>query len=576
MLRNASFSPPMQVPSPPPPSPSSPSMSRPTSQVVRRNSKRAVFDIVSTSPPESFDGQDKAILKERLERSRRLRIAVKPGVPARLLSDKEAQGSSSSSSSGIESGQQDEHGGEAHRAEAAGEDETLSPSSPWITDSESPAPQGNTLTTKRSQDVGGEIKREGRDGRLATAKKEIRIEGFNVQNPADSPAPLTPSTRRPPFSRTTSATTSSLSLLLARASAIAPLVAETGTPATAAPEPTTDEMTQNCSTKRSGRTWNGDSVAEKLASRSRPATPSSSPVRKSAPASGPSSLTHPSKTFPPTTPSRTHSLASSASLPSLARASSMKRTRFLTPSASVTSTPSSSPPRSSTVLQFTRSPMCTRQNSKGGHDLILRKPGGTSLFQQQQPESESDLEETEVEEISECDEVEDFNRFRESIRFSPSATAKLNLLRIRVPAPEPSIFASHYSNSATSLSSMSSSTLRDASSVSSSPKSTRGYQLAASVPNVSVTSPDPVNARRVSSEPKRVDLKSFRREQVARKEKTATGSESSLESRDRQRSVSPRSSTPKQQTRRNTSTAPVSPTSLPYLQVPWKKLFSHN
>ncbi|GAA5829066.1 hypothetical protein JCM3766R1_003920 [Sporobolomyces carnicolor] len=552
MLRNASFSPPMQVPSPPPPSPSSPSMSRPTSQVVRRNSKRAVFDIVSTSPPESFDGQDKAILKERLERSRRLRIAVKPGVPARLLSDKEAQGSSSSSSSGIESGQQDEHGGEAHRAEAAGEDETLSPSSPWITDSESPAPQGNTLTTKRSQDVGGEIKREGRDGRLATAKKEIRIEGFNVQNPADSPAPLTPSTRRPPFSRTTSATTSSLSLLLARTSAIAPLVAETGTPATAAPEPTTDEMTQNCSTKRSGRTWNGDSVAEKLASRSRPATPSSSPVRKSAPASGPSSLTHPSKIFPPTTPSRTHSLASSASLPSLARASSMKRTRFLTPSASVTSTPSSSPPRSSTVLQFTRSPMCTRQNSKGGHDLILRKPGGTSLFQQQQPESESDLEETEVEEISECDEVEDFNRF------------------------QPSIFATHYSNSATSLSSMSSSTLRDASSVSSSPKSTRGYQLAASVPNVSVTSPDPVNARRVSSEPKRVDLKSFRREQVARKEKTATGSESSLESRDRQRSVSPRSSTPKQQTRRNTSTAPVSPTSLPYLQVPWKKLFSHN
>ncbi|GAA5909415.1 uncharacterized protein JCM6883_003934 [Sporobolomyces salmoneus] len=535
-LASPSFSPPLfsPVPSPPPPSPTSPNHSRSRSHPLRRNPKRAVFDIVSTSP-QSFDSAEKTMLKTRLERSRKLRIAVKPGVPARLLSDKEVD--SSNSSSGLEQGNAE--GG----SKGKGTSDEKETESPWITDSDPPTRTTSPITElveSSRQEVGSTSKQAeekeketlSKRNQPTITKKGIRVEGFHVRGHSQPiPDPVS-STVRPPFSRSTSASTSSrstsastssLSLLLARTPFPAPDASRSTTPLP--PSTSSNDPAPSCSA-RPGKTWNGDVVAEKLASQSRAATPSTSPATST-------------RTLPPTMqPRPPYTLSSSASLPSLARQSSLKRTRFLTPSACLTSTPSSSPPESPNVLNFTRRSR-SRQRSLPGRDLRA-----TMVLHH---EPESDLDETKVEETSDCEELEDFNRF------------------------QPSIFASHYSNSATSLSSMSSSTLRTTSSVSSSPKSTKGIQLAASVPNVPVSSaPDPVTSRRVSSEPKHVNLRDFRRQQLAQKEKLleSTGTDS-------ERST-PRPSSKQQVRRDSTTTSPVSPTSLPYLQLPWKKLFSHN
>ncbi|GAA5961779.1 hypothetical protein JCM3765_004068 [Sporobolomyces pararoseus] len=542
LMRTTSFSPPLfsPVPSPPPPSPSSSNSRIPQ----RSNSKRAVFDIVSSSP-QSFDGQEKTILKARLERSRKLRIAVKPGVPARLLSDKEAD--STTSSSGVEQGSEVELNSESNGVKAKeGKGKGIeSPSSPWITDSDPPTRTStpvNNKAQKSSKLVDSKGQKEKVDFPTRRINETTKIQGFEIQSSSQQqhpPAP--PRSLRPPFSRVNSETTSSLSLLLARTQSSTELSLP---PASPIPAVINDgDAAQQTSIRPAGRTWNGDIVAETLASQSRAVTPSTSPsVSASAQSSPPRSLrSH----LPCSKPTTGHSLSSSASLPSLARTTESKRTRFLTSSASLTTTPSSSPPKSASVLQFTRRPTCVRQSSMAeGFPRFGRQLArvGSTLSQR---DSDSGLEETEVEEDSEYEELQDFNRF------------------------QPSIFASHYSNSATSLSSASSSIVRTSSSISSSPKSTRGFELATSAPNVSVaqTSPDPSTTRRVSSEPKRVNLQDLRRQQLERKEKSLK-----LDTNE----TSEEGSTPrpgsKQGTRRAASA--ISPTSMPHLQLPWKKLFS--
>lgn len=412
LMRTTSFSPPLfsPVPSPPPPSPSSSNSRIPQ----RSNSKRAVFDFISSSP-QSFDGQEKTILKARLQRSRQLRIAVKPGVPARLLSDKEMD-SSTSSSSGVEQGSEVEQtskdsGEKGKEGKGKGVE---SPSSPWITDSDPPT-RSSTPVSKQAQKssklVGTKVQKEKVEFPTRKIGETTKIQGFDIQGSTQQQPPTSPppTSLRPPFSRANSATASSLSLLLARPNSSTELSLPPPSPLPAITQD--DDAAHHVPSRPSGRTWNGDVVAECLASQSRAVTPSTSPsVSISAQPSPPRSL----RAYPPSTkPATNHTLSSSTSLPSLARNSESKRTRFLTSSASLTTTPNSSPPKSASVLQFTRRPTCTRQSSMGeGFSRFGRQLArvGSTLSQQ---DSDSDLEETEIEEDSECEELQEFDRFRE-------------------------------------------------------------------------------------------------------------------------------------------------------------------
>ncbi|GAA5886840.1 hypothetical protein JCM16303_005725 [Sporobolomyces ruberrimus] len=561
MTRTPSSSPPLfsPVPSPPPPSPTSPPASRPAPPSVRRrNSKRAVFDLVSTSP-QAFPDQAESNLKERLERSRKLRIAVKPGVPAGLLSEQDVE--TSTGSSGAER-DDPESTSKVQGQEAQGEDS----SSPWTTDSDPPSRTTSPSTRrKKAHPQALEEKAKKEDPKpppesVKTRRERVRIEGFEVLN-SPQPPPLLRSISsftRPPLSRSANTSTSSLSLMFARPPSSNPLV-----PSDAPPNPPTsqenEDIVQPPSTKAPGRTWNGEIVAETLASHSRGVTPSTSPrARQSSVPSSTSRFASPQSTQP---------LSTSASLPSLTRASSLKRTRFLAPSPSLAPTPSSSPPRTLETLQFSRRPTCTRQRSMGegwsqfGRGRQERVSAGRGLAAFSKIEAGSDSEETEVEEESQCEELV-YNRFRESL---PLAILRKWALSDFGTA-EPSIFASHYSNSATSLSSASSSTLLATSSISSSPKSTKSFQVATSVPTVPVSQPPEGPARRVSSEPKRVNLQDLRRQQQERRKKSTT--------EESEASAGTASRPPAQQRRRPSTTSPVSPTSMPHLQLPWKKLFS--
>ncbi|GAA6015880.1 hypothetical protein JCM11491_007224 [Sporobolomyces phaffii] len=555
METDSHFSP---VPSPPPPSPSSPAVARTTGpRSLARTSRRAVFDLVSSpSPQSSFSGPERTALQERLERTSKVRIAVKPGVPARLLSDHELDPESSNSSSGVE---------RQHDEPVASDD------SPWFTDSDPPTRTSTPVTRtlrRQSKLIEGALRREPVQTPGSKRGEAIRVEGFDVRDPHQPPARPPPPNPRPALSRSTNSSTSSLSLMLAR-----PLPSTSfpqgPPPPSQRPSLADDDHVQPyLTTKQAGRTWNGEIVAATLASQSRTATPSTSPTLRKGFTSRPPSPSLSCKVDPATGRTTVHPLSTSASLPSLlARSTSTKRTRFLTPSVSLTSTPESSPPRSSTVLQFTRRPTCTRQ---GGH--LERSRAGSTLSPVSLASVEATPEETEVEEGSEGEELE-FNRF------------------------QPSIFASHYSNSATSLSSASSSSMMRASSgtatstssLSSSPKSTRsGFSCSVPPPRLSpLDSPAPPS-RKTSSDPiQRVNLAELRREQAARRHASEEAEAAEAEAsetttptptrdpgdhrrspdRDRARPNPP-------PLRRGTTTSPVSPTSMPQLQVPWKKLFS--
>ncbi|GAA5932176.1 uncharacterized protein JCM15063_001144 [Sporobolomyces koalae] len=336
--------------------------------------------------PQSFGEAEKTHLKERLERTRKLKIAVKPGFPARVIKEQEAE-STNSSSSGMNQKQGEIEGDKQSESKR-------SPDSPWLTDSEPP--------TRRSNPSLG--------ASTTTCEREnrgIRIEGFDI--PASQPQPV-PAACRPSLSRSTNASTSSLSLLFARTPFLAP----------AAPvEPACcPDVGTSASSGLAGQTWNGDIVGRTLA-KSRAPTPSTPPdIARQA-----------------TAP---HVLSSSASLPSLTRATSCKRSRFLTTSTSLTTTPSTSPPKPSCTLQFTRRSTPARQHSfrdtwsavQAGvkaNDMVTRKKGVMA----ERPDSEIEQEEIDH---SECEDL-DFNCFREHqttiiSRLLPLSFSKLAILEI--------------------------------------------------------------------------------------------------------------------------------------------------
>ena len=353
------FSPPL--PSPPHPPPPSPILHGPT-PVRRRSSKRAVFEIASASP-QSFTSEEQTTLKERLELSRRRKITVKPGVPARLLSQREME---ESSSSGVERDQKETGRARNDEVDKArpgrGSD---SSSSPWVTDSETPSQQvvSDILAERRKKSSGGQqyAKRGGAGKPRCGA---IRIEGFDIPADQQSSTPLTsPSTPRTPR-RPALCSTSSLSRLFAHAT---PSI-ET-TPLEPSEPPPSDLPLPQPVTVNPGATWNTDIFGAALAAENRSTIPSASTEASTVDHRSRSRSTTVSSSS--TLPRTKTSLSTSSSRSTLAAAS--KRPHFLSPSPSIVSTPSHSPPRSLVIptdekdlnLQFIRRPGFTRQGSAG-------------------------------------------------------------------------------------------------------------------------------------------------------------------------------------------------------------------
>ncbi|GAA6061061.1 hypothetical protein JCM10212_000104 [Sporobolomyces blumeae] len=530
-MQTASFSPPLfsPVPSPPPPSPAV----SPHGHPLRRfPSKRATFDILATSP-ESWDAYEKTLLKSRLDRSRQLKIAVKPGVPARLLTSKELLTSSSSGTDTASKTKGPEPDGRKHDRRNS----SSSLSSPWATDSDQAPHPETSPRRKASQRVsaqGAQTRPPNQDERVrapasrpvppvrrtSATKKTTRItEGFEVPTPTRNPVSSghasdhSSSTCTQP-SRSASPT-SSLSLLFSRN---LPGPAPSNAPASL---PT--ELSNSLTGQRTARKpWNGDVVAAALARDRRPSA-SSGVVRTESTAGQlpPRAM----QTFPPLTiNTSTKSLGPSSSLPAFGSSSNLastKRARFLTPSHSLTSTPNPSPPLSpvmstadakSLSLQFCRRPGFTRKGSMGEsfsklcepqkerERAVARSRNGSLLREgslgrvADAAETEAEVTDTEVE-VSETEEL-----CRDQFQTS--------------------VFASNYSNSATSLSSASSSVLAG-SAASASPKSTLGSSSLSAAFSVSTPSVSPSNQdshRRVSSEPSNAAvLKTLRRQQLERK-----------------------------------------------------------
>jgi len=401
MMHASSSSPP---PSAPPPSPEidPPTLHgpTPTPTPLQRRAKRAVFEIASTSP-QAFTSEEESVLKERLERARKVGIAVKPGVPARLLPEKEME---DSSSSGLDRGQAKTDGVEAEgKIWGKGGD-----SSPWATDSETSSRRvsSRVVIERKKKSTGGS--QDGKRGGGKPRGGAIRVEGFEIRDaqiPSSSHPPPSPSR---PLRRPALCSTSSLSRLFA-------------CPPSSMPAESSDTALLDLPLPQPGtpsRNWNADIFGAALAAENRAATPTAPPMvpKCEGKARSRSTTVSSSSTL---TKSNT-SLSTSSSRSTLATAS--RRPHFLSPSPSLVSTPNHSPPRSPVKpnnekdlnLQFVRRPGFNRQGSAGESMSRLYSGRGekeTSSRGKSREISESDGTDTEVEQ-SESEESELSSLFR--------------------------------------------------------------------------------------------------------------------------------------------------------------------
>ncbi|GAA5954423.1 hypothetical protein JCM21900_006806 [Sporobolomyces salmonicolor] len=556
MIRAASppsviaFSP---APSPPPPSPV-PARS-PLQPLGRRPSTKATFDVYSTSPV-SWSASDQTYLKAQLDRARRAKVAIKPGAPARLLSKKElerlknaeAESEETTSTTDVmrETGTEEE--GEAGNGS----------SPPWMTDPESPAtssPAAARLAKKvahvQRSDGKVIVAKSGEAPTSLPLKQSIRIRGFQIKQASPSvSSPHANLFRLPPSASTplspSTSPTSRLSSLLAR-----PTTQLTPTPAIAL-RPITSRSALQPRKPGIAATWNTDALATALATANSPpmcqppmVARHSHPFHRAVAASSKNlsraeSGSTPASIAPfPAAGSPSSSLHIATSV--VRRASqtlnfpgSSPRHRFLTPASSRPATPNPSPPLSPVMsakdpkqltLYFARRPDMCRNGSTGDRSRNLglevqgepeqqrvetgrggalskstRKGGaGMSIHYATPPSSygrASSAELTDTEPESECEEL-------------------------RLDRLETSVFASPHSNSATSLSSASSSRFRQVSTSPSKPSLTsKELTVAFSDPSPSLASRSPQQPfRRAASDPSthHVDMKDLRAQQLVRK-----------------------------------------------------------
>ncbi|GAA5900575.1 hypothetical protein JCM5296_005286 [Sporobolomyces johnsonii] len=536
------------APSPPPPSPAS--TQSPLYQVGRKPSTKATFDVYSTSPA-SWSASDQTYLKAQLDRARRAKVATKPGVPARLLTTKELERLRKAEAESEETTTTTD----AMRETGNEEDE----SSPWMTDPESPVTSSPAAARPAKKVAHAErsaakviVAKSGDSPTSLPIKQSIRIRGFQVIETSPSVAsPPVDSSRLPPSASTplspSTSPISRLSSLLAR-----PTTQLTQTPAIALP-PTTSQSALQLRKRGTAAPWNTNALVTALAAPDSPPTPRRPPVVVRHPypshaAVGSSSTklsragsgSKPAPTAPFPRPSATASslhittsvsLNSSQTLPFLGP---FPHHRLLTPASSRPPTPNPSPPLSPIMsakdpkqltLHFARRPgMCRigstgdmRRNAdreaqgepeqqgvetwRGGASPKSPSRGGAmkSVHYATPPSSNgraSSMELTDTEPESECEE--------------------LSLDRL-----ETSVFASPRSNSATSLSSASSSRFRHAStSPSKASITSKDLTAAFSAPSPSLVSRSPQQpVRRAASDPSthHVDMKGLRAQQLARR-----------------------------------------------------------
>ncbi|GAA5866224.1 hypothetical protein JCM1840_004047 [Sporobolomyces johnsonii] len=573
------------APSPPPPSPAS--TQSPLYQVGRKPSTKATFDVYSTSPA-SWSASDQTYLKAQLDRARRAKVATKPGVPARLLSTKELERLRKAEAESEETSTTDAMRETGNEEGEAGDDS----SSPWMTDPESPATSSPAAARPAKKVAPAERSAEqvivAKSGDSPTSltslpiKQSIRIRGFQVIETSPSVAsPPADSSRLPPSASTplspSTSPTSRLSSLLAR-----PTTQLTQTPAIALP-PTTSQSALQPRKRGIAAAWNTNALATALAAPDslpphqppvvvRHPYPShtgvgSSSMKLSRAGSGSKPASIAPFPMPSATASSLHittsvSLNSSQTLPF---PGPFPHRRLLTPASSRPTTPNPSPPLSPIMsakdpkqltLHFARRPgMCRigstgdmRRNAdpeaqgepeqqrvetwRGGASPKSPSKGGAmkSVHYATPPSSigrASSMELTDTEPESECEELS-LDRLGASRAFPAVPPQSKRLTKLRLA--ETSVFASPRSNSATSLSSASSSRFRHASTSPSKPSITsKDLSAAFSAPSPSLASRSPQQpVRRAASDPSthHVDMKGLRAQQLARRNQMETEGDS--------------------------------------------------
>ncbi|PRQ70303.1 hypothetical protein AAT19DRAFT_11535 [Rhodotorula toruloides] len=563
-------------PSPPPPnsparsaSPSAFSIpfNGPSRRLLVASRQRAVFDLHSSSPI-SPTAVEKTILKTQLDRAKSTKVLIRPGAPARALTDEE-----------LRTLKKEE---EDSATTSGGGDGPLSPpeeeEGAWV---DEPASLSKAQTTAASR----QLKPTDSTVPTVVAGSPLRqVVGFAEpstspeQSAASHPASASQTEddtvkhppARPPFHRSHTAPstpsispTSYLSTLLSRQppSATPPQLDRSpvmgSTTLLAAPSSSL-EVRQ---TVKSSSTWTGDVLATALKVVKAPSMPilSASKVERKRP-SGVATTKPPSPASSLPSSPRSRALGKTRSLPSPALPSTspakvhQHTPRTIRPSSSVPPLPFALPSTdpSALMLHFARQPDMGRKASLGDGWTRVRMPGDPRSQDDDGARRRAvDTSESETETETEDDDDED-SHFGSKSRFN---------LRISF---EGSVFASAGANSAASLTSSASSSLllsrppsvthsrKPSASPDSSPKLGGSAALTAAFSDPAVVPPAPfpsvidsfhaldLHAALKAQENKpSIDLKQLRREQASRRqaaeEETTTTSASSSEDEETRR-----------------------------------------